>query len=535
MYGRHLKALTLSATAVVLLGCMSTHTSSNAVTGANSFITPVPAEHDGVVVAESALKGDVAANNIIQEPSDCMGPSMGVMVETTTNNERYLFDDEENPCPQANIMFDGKLPVHSRAASTSVDIGFYDFDTQLDAPSHKDIDPLIVGDLSVAGDMPNDVLGMPVDGPSPERENADNIPADVAEMADAQAGQKATYETTISDWQQGEERNVLMRQARRMLEEETNRQLEAQTMQELQAKQQRIDRLMANLRAAERAALAEQRRQNELLEKLNSTRDVRDHERVASEREQQALRQQVETLQSQISDFERYSGNVHKKYAAQKKAYEEKIAELSAELKTAQAEAEAARQAAVVEAARRIAEAERLSMVAKVSQRQAMEREAARLMREADILAGRARGLPDNVQVADNSRVEAALKQMTSSKIDASEIDRVAKVLQRETTNARTLEAAQITLHEENKTLDAILEKVLADLEPQLGSWDIAWELSSQNARIPQEEWTVAVEASVNEFFQYIIERVYNLHGTSLAFKVFDKSRLIVITDSPDG
>lgn len=525
--------LPLLVVTAVMVGACNT-TLKHPAGSASGTIFPQPLGADGVVVAETQINGHVDAITSELGRPDCAGGGMGVTVSSATGDNRMMFDKDGTPCEKADILFDGKRAKYQRAGDPSVNIKFVErFGSRVQTTSSVGDGglPIVTGDMvGAAGGSAEGLAGLGAQPPG-YGESADQMPADIAALADA-AG-KNNFADTIGKWKDAEDRAALMREAERLMADARNASRIA-NLEQLRDQQDRITRLTAHLRAAEREALAEQQRQENLANNLSQSRQMLDAERIQQERSQQSLREQVERLNAQIQDFERYGQTIKRQYDSQKEAYEKKIAELSAELKMSRAEAESARQAAVLQAAQQIAEAERLALAAQVSQRQAMEREAARLMQEADVLSGRARGLPAEADLTkENKMLNKSYADLVSGRLEGGQIDKIARVITRATTDVATLEAAQLTLHERDRPLKEIIGAILTDLEPQVGKWELQWELDAENLKIPDERWTVAAESTFNEFLRYVVEKVYDLHGVKLSFKVFDRTRLIVVTDNP--
>lgn len=520
--------------AAVVVSACSGETTRHPPGSASGNIFPLPQGADGVVVAQTELNGLVDGITATMDRPDCYGAGMGVTVSSTTGDHRIMFDKDGQPCDSANILFDGKAAKNKRAGDPSVNIKFIErFGARVQTQSavgDGGLPIVAAGMTTPAGNTVEGLAGIAAQPPA-YGESADVMPSDIAAAAAEAEG--ANFVNTIGQWKDAENRAALMREAERLMADARNASRIA-NLEQLRDQQDRITRLTAHLRAAEREAQAEQQRHESMSTNLAASRQMLDAERVQQDRTQQGLREQVERLSAQINDFERYGQTLRRQHDSQKEAYERKIAELSAELKTSRAEAESARHAAVLQAAQQIAEAERLALAAQVSQRQAMEREAARLMREADVLSGKARSLPAEAKMTqENNLLDRSYADLVSGRLEGGQVDKIARVITRATTDVATLEAAQLTLHERDRPLKDIIGAILTDLEPQVGQWQLQWELDDENLRIPDERWTVAAESTFNEFLRYVVEKVYDLHGVKLSFKVFDRTRLIVVTDNP--
>jgi hypothetical protein len=537
MYKKQTALLTVAL--LTLAGCQHTGygDSSHALLKQD---TRLPNPKDGIVVAESQLVGQTGAINAEMGTPDCDGPGLGIRVETSLADDRYLIDKHDRPCDVSDVLFDGKMKVYQRSADPGINIAFRDkYGQQVNGPEAMQqegiptIDMLkqvesMLPDAQSQISAPKDISGT---------ESADEMPDELADFADAQrklegetdAQFKDRLSTTINRWKTQEQRQRLMKEAEQALADarNVNRLTSFKTLRE---QQQRIAMLTARLREAERVAQVQQEKRETIAEQLAKTRSVMDTHRVLKDKEVRDAREGLEQLMLRTQELERYGDRLKRESAAKEAAYQEKIAKMSADLKVAEAQAQAARHAAVLQAAQQIAEAERMTEAAKVSQRQAMEREASRLAREAEEISRQAQALPKDVKEPDDT-LKTAYADMVSGAISDADTGRLARIINNSKPIGDRLDRAQLMVREKDKPLKDIIGKVFKDLEPRLGPWDVSWELSAPNAYIAEEPWTVAAESTLNDFLTYVVDTVRQTHGVDLSFKVLEKNNLLVITD----
>ncbi|MBI1364306.1 MAG: hypothetical protein GC134_10005 [Proteobacteria bacterium] len=523
----------------LLSGCQHTGYGESAPRALLQQDNRLPNPRDGVVVAESKLVGQATAINAELGTPDCDGPGLGIRVETTTADDRYLIDKRDKPCPVSDVLFDGKMKVYQRAADPGVSIAFRDkFGQQVDSEQPEPLLPTIDMLKKVDSSLPD--AQSKIDAPkgtSPTEESADAMPDDLAQFADQQRKMEGETDeqfrdrlsTTINRWKTDEQRQRLMQEAEQVLADarNVNRLTSFKTLRE---QQQKIALLTARLREAERVAQLQQQKRETMADELAKSRSELDAHRLIKDKETRDARDSAEQLMQRTQELERYSERLKREADAKEQAYQEKIAKMSADLKAAEAQANAARHAAVLQAAQQIAEAERLAEAAKVAQRVSMEREAERLAKEAEELSRQASALPTEVKEPDNS-LKTAYADMVSGAIKDGDTARLARIINNSRPIGDRMDRAQLMVHEQDKPLKDIFAKIFKDLEPRLGPWNVSWELSAPNMYIADEPWTVAAESSLNDFLTYVVDTVRETHGIDLHFKVLEKNNLLVITD----
>jgi hypothetical protein len=87
-----------------------------------------PTQGDGgVVIAESATaQGVTKGQTATGKTDDCTGPGLGVTVQSTLSDSRYLFDKNGEPCESAETLFDGSQALYQRQADPSIQLSVHD-------------------------------------------------------------------------------------------------------------------------------------------------------------------------------------------------------------------------------------------------------------------------------------------------------------------------------------------------------------------------------------------------------------------------
>lgn len=116
-----------------------------------------------------------------------------------------------------------------------------------------------------------------------------------------------------------------------------------------------------------------------------------------------------------------------------------------------------------------------------------------------------------------------------SSIIDQSEIDAYNYVSEDE---YAPIEDIVVAVNLENKTLEQIVAHIVEQARDDAGDWDVKWRVSAENNYILNERVNLIAETNLSEFMSYLVDRVNNMTGIQLFVTVFDKSRIIVISDT---
>lgn len=84
----------------------------------------------------------------------------------------------------------------------------------------------------------------------------------------------------------------------------------------------------------------------------------------------------------------------------------------------------------------------------------------------------------------------------------------------------------------QNTTLDSLVKQIVTMAEKRSGPWQVSWRLKPENRYILEEKVNVTAETSFGDFMDFLVERVNNMTGVQLNVRVFNVSRIIVISDS---
>lgn len=89
-----------------------------------------------------------------------------------------------------------------------------------------------------------------------------------------------------------------------------------------------------------------------------------------------------------------------------------------------------------------------------------------------------------------------------------------------------------VTIDLENKTLEEVVENIIDKARNEAGNWQVKWRVSPEHNYILNERVNLIAETNLSEFMSYLVDRVNNMTGIQLFVTVFDKSRIIVISDT---
>jgi hypothetical protein len=460
----------------------------------------------GVIIARTDTIGKTSALSRDANLPDCAGAlGLGVTVESSLAEKSYLFDKDGNPCNEAKVIFNGRDKIHQRATAQNIGITFIDALGPLPAQEQQVLD--IAMPVNVDGSLP---------------ENYAIAPGQLL-LDDNQAVYDSgpdRLEKAVSNWSEGYEKERVMRESEKLLADIRNINRLSST-QLLDAHQREILKLTAQLRSAQQHAQIQGNRHQSLVNKLQRTQGRADSAMMEYDQESGKLTNDVEQLRNRLVQMESASQRVKQSYVAREDTYKKQIHELSDDLRMAETQASHSRQTIVMEAAKKIAEAERLAYAARIAEKDAMEREATRLKREADTLMHRAVDLGKGRQI-----ILPGMDNVPDFKRDG-----YRKRYNNDENALAPLESLNVVLREEDKSLEDIFKVALKNIEPKAGTWRVAWELSVDNMGIPLEEWSVVAEARFDEFLAYVVGKVQETHGVQLKFERFDQNKLFVISD----
>jgi vacuolar-type H+-ATPase subunit E/Vma4 len=89
----------------------------------------------------------------------------------------------------------------------------------------------------------------------------------------------------------------------------------------------------------------------------------------------------------------------------------------------------------------------------------------------------------------------------------------------------------KVVVHEDGKTLEELMNEVMTRAEPFTGPWKIKWKISDENKDILSTKFSLDTETSFDEFVSYLAQYLVNDRGVKITFSLFDRDRVIVISD----
>lgn len=494
---RRLLAAQTTLAGLFLVGCATTE-------GTASFAPPQNGD-DGVVIAESAIvegvsNGQTAAGS----RDDCSGPGLGVTVQSTLADGRYLFDKNGEPCEAAQTLFDGRQALYQRQADPSIQLSVHD---SLGPVPDKDVLPglkplpeirlkseVLPGEGALAkvepaaGTLTTKLANK--SAPTPAALNSKG-PDPVLATLESWNNQDAVYAQRSTEADAAAARNIanIAKTGQGTTEQET------------------MAKLMAQLRERERQVQEEQRRHEETLERAQENRQITTAARTEWQQKEQQLQASLTATQARLGQYEQLSQRLSAEQSAKEKAYQDQISTLNADLKAAEAQADTSRRQLVLQAAAKIAEAEQLATAAKLQEQDIKLREAARLKAEAETMMDRALAIKAGQSVVVNGvgappAVPLALME------------------------------TPIVLHANDQTLPELLSTIMKLAAPQAGEWKTDWQLSSPTMGLMKEKWSLTAEAPVQQVLFQLKQQVKEAHGVDLVFTQFGQSRLLVVTDA---
>ena len=117
---------------------------------------------------------------------------------------------------------------------------------------------------------------------------------------------------------------------------------------------------------------------------------------------------------------------------------------------------------------------------------------------------------------------------------DVSIISRRAELFREDTptTAYLPLEEVRIAIDIENLPLEEVVTRIISEAEEKTGPWNVKWRLGEENDYLMNERVNITAETDMGQFMSYLVDRVNNLTGVQLFVRVFDASRIILISDT---
>lgn len=561
--------LILSAS-IALASCAS---DGAVATGERELLKPAPMEDprvdQGAIMLDGKLVGVTNAKAADLTTSDCEeGKGYGVQMDAITGDKKYLYDRDGEPCAHSKTLFNGQTKKGQRAADPNVNITFIDKYGKL--PDKDQFMDIVVDDLidldQVPSETPEDAAMAPYTGAERMQvEYKDGVmpvhtkepyklkgkqyderfePTQLMPNGQRVAGQVSDAELAgaINRWKEDNAHREIVLEAEKLLAGVRN--LSRKSSDELLKEyQKQIKSLLVQLRGAEKVIEYQKEKERRLRQEVE--RGYRDlvAERRDKELVQRKAAQTISQKEQRALEYEQIATDIKRRTFEKNRAHKMQMQALRQDLAKAEVGASETRQKMILEAAKKIAEAEAIASAARLSKREAMEREANRLSIDASHIMARAMEIDAGEKIVipafDNLRKFEVPAEQYQKRIMVLE-ERLA-ALEAPTavegevtmTDAPThpLEENSVVLKAEDQTLDHIMKKTLDQLSDRIGDWNVEWRLSKKHASIPNDKWTVVAEARFDEFLAYVQDKVKQTHGASLTFRRFDNGRLFIITD----
>lgn len=490
----------------MLAGC------AHKASGPQSAFVPHVQGDGGLVIASASFVPGTAVRGTalaaaMGEPEDCEGPGLGVAVESVTGDKKGMYSANGEPCEKATLVFDGRSAAGQRAADPVITIGFVDTMGPLpDKAALESLPPVPTVKVSSALLQPAMAKGLGTIAPA-----AGKAPVTTA-SAQASAPAPDEFISTLKEWKAdlsatraAENHSRLMADSDAALSDarQLDKLLKKQGVTQTQAQ---VDELMERLRQAERQLQQSQQRTSQLLESSEQKRNKTEAALSKQQTTQSQLQAELAATQERMKQFEELNQRLASDKREQERAYQQKLAMLSGDLKAAERQADATRKELILQAAAKIAEAEQLANAARIQEQEVKLREAARMKQEAEQMMQRAVDIQAGKQLmADLAEIKPAAAPMALGDVP-------------------------VVIHAKDKTLPDMLAEILGIAKAQAGEWKADLQLPAKHQYILKEKWSLTAEAPLTEVLQQLTAQIRAAHGISLTFTQFGQSRLLVVT-----
>jgi hemerythrin superfamily protein/histone H3/H4 len=469
----------------------------------------------GVVIAQSEFIGKRYATETEGTVSDCKdGVGIGVSVESTLADSSYIFNRDQEPCKQADVMFDGSLDIYARSADPSIDIIFNDKYGKL--PQTHNIEKtansailLTDADASFAANA---------DLATKQYDQMGLLKVDYKPLAkdDALNLQQNKFEEILKENLE-KNKEIALAQARaekRVLTDSKTTEL-AQQNKTLEYKVATGSKYTQLLSANLTNQSKEIQNLHAQIEALKTTKDIQSN----------SYEEKLALLEKRVEDFAQLSLELKRENERLALNLKQSNKTITTDLVDAENDADNARYVAMLQAAENISVDERLAKALEISQQKALQRKAQRLQTQADALAYHAQS-----NKVFNKDIQEVYSELQNNMQPAYE-GKIARVVGVQLNDEPELANVQLLLNETDRSFDAILAEILQDVQPMVGTWKVDWKLASQNLEIRDEKWNITAETTLYDFFDYIKEKVKEIHGIDLSIEEYAETRKIVITD----
>ena len=90
---------------------------------------------------------------------------------------------------------------------------------------------------------------------------------------------------------------------------------------------------------------------------------------------------------------------------------------------------------------------------------------------------------------------------------------------------------AKVFVHTQNKPFQALIEDVVNELQPRVGPWRVQWKITRENRDVLNERFSLNTETTFSRFVSSVAMFMLNYRGLELNFELFEKERVLVISD----
>ncbi|MFT7143994.1 MAG: hypothetical protein ACI9TY_001384 [Alphaproteobacteria bacterium] len=152
-------------------------------------------------------------------------------------------------------------------------------------------------------------------------------------------------------------------------------------------------------------------------------------------------------------------------------------------------------------------------------------KEAAKLFREGEVDTTE----PVNKVDAEKNTAEKVKSKSKVSIIKQQEIDLYEQGFG---TEYQSIEDIDVSINIENETIENVVKRIIEGSREKSGKWIVKWRVSSESSYVLSERVNLTAETNLSNFMSYLVDRVNNMTGVKLFVTVFDKSRIILISDT---
>ena len=95
----------------------------------------------------------------------------------------------------------------------------------------------------------------------------------------------------------------------------------------------------------------------------------------------------------------------------------------------------------------------------------------------------------------------------------------------------QNIRKVRVQVHVQNKPFQRVIEDVLDRVEPRTGPWRLQWKITRENRDLLDERFSLNTETTFDRFVSSVAAFIQNYRGVELNFELFEKERVLVISD----